>query len=126
MGDYADKGNGDESRQGKWFFSIGQVFNPRAIEFMVGILATVGIDQNVDIGHLHRNSPPLVPELGQLPCCMVKMKCLAVNGHFEIGGIVLGELIGKKITPKRRIHQFTQRRPFIAGLSLRASKKLVI
>jgi hypothetical protein len=57
---------------------------------------------------------------------MVKMKCLAVNGHFEIGGIVLGELIGKKITPKRRIHQFTQRRPFIAGLSLRASKKLVI
>jgi hypothetical protein len=38
---------------------------------------------------------------------MVKMKCLAVDGHFEIGGISLWELIGEKITPKRRIHQFT-------------------
>jgi hypothetical protein len=57
---------------------------------------------------------------------MVKMKRLAVNGHFEIGGISLWELIGEKITPKRRIHQFTQRRPFIAGLSLRTSKKLVV
>jgi hypothetical protein len=57
---------------------------------------------------------------------MVKMKRLAVNGHFEIGGISLWELIVKKITPKRCIHQFAQSRPFIAGLSLRAPKKLVV
>jgi hypothetical protein len=57
---------------------------------------------------------------------MMKMKCLAVNGHFEIGGIALVDLIGKKIAPKRRIHQFTQSRSFITGLSLRASKKLII
>jgi len=60
MGHDADEGNSDECRQGKGFFSISQALDPRTIEFMAGILSTVGVNQNVNIGHLHRKSPPLI------------------------------------------------------------------
>jgi hypothetical protein len=65
---------------------------------MTGILSAVGINQNVDIGHLHRKLPPLIPEFGQMLCCLVKMKWLTVNGHCKSTAIALGGF-GKKIIP---------------------------
>ena len=49
MGDNANKSDGDENRQSKWFISISQTLNPCAIEFMAGILSAMGINQNIDI-----------------------------------------------------------------------------
>ncbi len=99
---------------------------PRTIEFVVGILSAMGVNQNVDIRRLHRKSAPLIPELGQLRCCLVKMNRLAENWHLKMGVILLERLFSKKIIPERRIHKLTQGRPLIARLTLRASKKLVI
>jgi hypothetical protein len=90
MGYDANKCNGDKSRQSEWLCSIRQALNPRAIEFVIGILSAVGINQNVDIGHLHWNLPPLISELGQLLGCLVKMKWLTVDGHCKGTAISLG------------------------------------
>jgi hypothetical protein len=92
---------------------------------MVGILATMGINQNVDIRHLHWNLPPLIPKFGQLLGCLVKMNRFTENGHckdhlFSLIGF------GKKIIPKRSVHQLTQSRSLVSRLSLCASNELVI
>ena len=60
MGHDADEGNCYECRQGKGFCSISQALDPRTIEFMAGILSTMGVNQNVDIGHLHCKSLTLI------------------------------------------------------------------
>jgi hypothetical protein len=126
MGHDANKRKSYKSLHGIGFLSIFQALNPRTIEFVVRILSAMGINQNVDIGRLHRKSAPLIPELGQLRCCLVKMNRLAENWHLKMGVILLERLFSKKIIPERRIHKLTQGRPLIARLTLRASKKLVI
>lgn len=56
--DYAHESRSNQGGKSEGLGAIGQPLHPSSVEIMVGILAAVGIDEDVDIRHPHRCQRP--------------------------------------------------------------------